>query len=235
MRHVLTLLLMAGCCFFLGTPAQASLIPPLSMQELLPTLSLPPSAHRAKKVPRRVPPPSQNAIPSAADSVSAPTAALVEKQNLDTEEASGAPQAPASPGAGAISHSDSYYLPLTCVVYDDHFEGHEYEVQKGGVIERKVRQPEGRLTVFAVKTGDSLRETLKRWAAPDQVFLWEADADTDFEFQAPANFGKDRQAAVSLLMNAVRSTMNLQLRIYSKNNVWALSGSIPASLCTNQE
>lgn len=133
--------------------------------------------------------------------------------------------------ASSITQEDGYYLPLSCVEFDNSADSVEYQVKKGGVIERKAVPPEKKLTTFAVSPGESLRATLKRWAAPDYAFLWEASPEVDFTFRTAAQFGKDRTTAVKALIEAVRGTVNLQLSVYNKNSVWVVRGEIPDSLC----
>ena len=126
---------------------------------------------------------------------------------------------------------EGYYLPLSCVEFDNSADSVEYKVKKGGVIERKAAPLEKKLATFAVSPGETLRATLKRWAAPDYAFLWEAAPDVDFTFRTAAQFGKDRTTAVKALMDAVQGTVGLQLNVYNKNNVWVVRGEIPESLC----
>lgn len=133
--------------------------------------------------------------------------------------------------ASSLIQAEGYYLPLSCVEFDNSADSVEYQVKKGGLIERKAAPPEKKLATFAVSPGESLRATLKRWAAPDYAFLWEASPEVDFTFRTAAQFGKDRTTAVKTLMDAVRGTVSLQLSIYNKNNVWVVRGEIPDTLC----
>lgn len=134
-------------------------------------------------------------------------------------------------GPSSLVQGEGYYLPLTCVEFDNSADSVEYQVKKGGVIERKATPLEKKLATFAVSPGETLRTTLKRWAAPDYAFLWEAAPEVDFTFRTAAQFGKDRASAVKALMDAVQGTVGLQLSIYNKNNVWVIRGEIPESLC----
>lgn len=124
--------------------------------------------------------------------------------------------------------ADEYYLPLECASYEGGAELVEYQVKKGGAIEVKNVKP---VTRFEVKTGDTLRTTLNRWAAPDHTVIWELPADMDFRFKAPAVFGTDRQASLQKLADALRAPLDLKVSVFNKNKVWVIRGVVPDSLC----
>lgn len=124
--------------------------------------------------------------------------------------------------------ADEYYLPLECVSYEGGAELVEYQVKKGGAIEVKNVKP---VTRFEVKTGDTLRSTLNRWAAPDHTVIWELPADLDFRFKAPAVFGTDRQVSLQKLADALRAPLDLKVSVFNKNKVWVIRGVVPDSLC----
>lgn len=143
---------------------------------------------------------------------------------------------PAVPAPTFVERSADIYLPMECAKFEPTAETVEveYQVRKGGAVERKVTERPARLlTEFEIKAGDSLRKTLSAWAVPGHMVFWEATPkDADFVFKAPAHFGKDRQAALTRLMGLVSRVAPLTLNLF-ENNVSAVRGSIPAALCGN--
>lgn len=134
----------------------------------------------------------------------------------------------------AVERTADIYLPMDCAAYEPSPETVEveYQIRRGGAIERKVTERPARIvTDFEIKPGDSLRKTLSAWAPPGHLVFWEATPKgADLVFNAPAHFGKDRQAAIQRLMATVTQVTGLTLTVF-ENNVSAVRGSIPSTVC----